>query len=317
MQFIIRISGKISMVKSVCLTINRDYAIISLAGRHKAVKDIIFLIGFMGTGKSTIAEYMRQNYGRAAVEMDEVIEEREGMTIPRIFEEKGEAYFRELETELLQELSGRENLVVSCGGGVPLRACNVELMRRSGTVVFLTASPETVYQRVKNSHNRPLLEKNKNIPFIASLMEERRERYENAADLLTATDGRSAEEICREIMEGISQEIHKADDTRLVRRSNAIDEVMVITSIDKANLPILRLCADMGVRVGIGSENDVLDRYYQNARLLNPEYVIRLTGDCPCIDHGLIDQAISQMPAEIDYCSNTIETTFADGLSCT
>ena len=99
-----------------------------------------------------------------------------------------------------------------------------------------------------------------------------------------------------------------------VRRSNAIDEVMVITSIDKANLPILRLCADMGVRVGIGSENDVLDRYYQNARLLNPEYVIRLTGDCPCIDHGLIDQAISQMPAEIDYCSNTIETTFADGL---
>ena len=99
-----------------------------------------------------------------------------------------------------------------------------------------------------------------------------------------------------------------------VRRSNAIDEVMVITSIDKANLPILRLCADMGVRVGIGSENDVLDRYYQNARLLNPEYVIRLTGDCPCIDHGLIDQAISQMPAEIDYCSKTIETTYADGL---
>lgn len=99
-----------------------------------------------------------------------------------------------------------------------------------------------------------------------------------------------------------------------VRRSKDIDEVIVITSIDKANLPILRLCADMGVRVGVGSENDVLDRYYQTARLLNPEYVIRLTGDCPCIDYGLIDQAISQMPEGVDYCSNTIEPTFADGL---
>lgn len=99
-----------------------------------------------------------------------------------------------------------------------------------------------------------------------------------------------------------------------VRRSKEIGEVMVITSIDKANLPILRLCADIGVRVGVGSENDVLDRYYQNARLLKPEYVIRLTGDCPCIDHGLIDQAILQMPEGIDYCSNTIEPDFADGL---
>lgn len=99
-----------------------------------------------------------------------------------------------------------------------------------------------------------------------------------------------------------------------VKRSEIIDEVMVITSIDKANLPIIKLCAEIGVRVGIGSEDDVLDRYYQNARLLNPEYVLRLTGDCPCIDHGLIDQAIMQMSAETDYCANTIKPTFADGL---
>ena len=175
------------------------------------MKDIIFLIGFMGTGKSTIAEYMRKNYGREAVEMDAVIEEREGMSVSRIFQEKGEAYFRELETKLLGELGGRKNLVVSCGGGVPLQDCNVELMRQNGTVVFLTAAPETIYKRVKNSHNRPLLEKNKNIPFIASLMEERRERYEKAADVLTVTDGRSAEEICKEIVEKISQGIQKAD----------------------------------------------------------------------------------------------------------
>lgn len=168
------------------------------------MKDTIFLIGFMGAGKSTIAECLKKNYGRRIVEMDQKIEEQEQMAIPGIFEEKGEEYFRNLETELLRELMGEANLVVSCGGGVPLRACNVEVMKESGRVIFLTATPETVYQRVKDSHNRPLLEKNKNIPFIASLMEERRSRYEAAADYLVATDERDAEEICREIMEKLS-----------------------------------------------------------------------------------------------------------------
>lgn len=99
-----------------------------------------------------------------------------------------------------------------------------------------------------------------------------------------------------------------------IQRSRNINEVMVVTSIDKVNLPIVKLCADIGIRVGIGAEDDVLDRYYQNAKLLNPEYVIRITGDCPCIDHGLIDQAIMQMSKDTNYCSNTIPPTFADGL---
>ena len=168
------------------------------------MKDTIFLIGFMGAGKSTIAECLRRNYGRKVVEMDQKIEEQEQMAISRIFEEKGEDYFRGLETKLLQELRGQPDLVVSCGGGVPLRSDNVKVMKESGQVVFLTAKPETIYQRVKNSHNRPLLESNKNISFITSLLEERRERYETAADYLIATDDRSAEEICQEIMEKIS-----------------------------------------------------------------------------------------------------------------
>ncbi len=168
------------------------------------MKDTIFLIGFMGAGKSTIAECLRQNYGRKVVEMDQKIEEQEQMAISRIFEEKGEDYFRGLETKLLQKLRGQPNLVVSCGGGVPLRVCNVEVMKESGQVIFLTATPETVYRRVKDSHNRPLLEKNKNIPFIASLMNERKSWYEAAADYLVATDNRAAEEICKEIMERLS-----------------------------------------------------------------------------------------------------------------
>ncbi len=165
----------------------------------------IFLIGFMGAGKSTISEYLHQNYKMEVVEMDQIIEEREQMKISQIFAEKGEEYFRRLETELLLELQNSRNCVVSCGGGTPMRSCNVEAMKQSGKVIFLTATPETVYERVKDSHDRPVIENNKNIPFIAALMGQRREKYEAAADILVATDGRSAEEICREILEKMKE----------------------------------------------------------------------------------------------------------------
>lgn len=98
-----------------------------------------------------------------------------------------------------------------------------------------------------------------------------------------------------------------------VQKSRFVDEVMVITSIDKNNLPILRLCADIGIRAGVGSEDDVLDRYYQYARLLKPEYVIRITADCPCFDAGLLDEAIVLMDDEADYLA-MISEEFADGL---
>lgn len=99
-----------------------------------------------------------------------------------------------------------------------------------------------------------------------------------------------------------------------VQRSKKIDEVMVITSIEKENLPLIELCAGLGIRIGVGSEDDVLDRFYMTAKLLKPQYVVRLTGDCPCIDPELIDTAIDQMDDDIDYLSNTLPPTFADGL---
>lgn len=99
-----------------------------------------------------------------------------------------------------------------------------------------------------------------------------------------------------------------------VQMSRYVDEVLVITSIEPANLPILGLCASIGVRVGVGSEDDVLDRYYQTAKLLKPEYVIRVTGDCPCIDAGVIDAVIENMESDTDYASNTLTEDMADGL---
>lgn len=96
-------------------------------------------------------------------------------------------------------------------------------------------------------------------------------------------------------------------------RSRLVDEVMVITSIERNNLPLIKLCAELGVRVFVGSEDDVLDRYYQAAKLLKPEYLVRITGDCPMFDWRYLDSAIEQMNKETDYLSDLNET-FPDGL---
>lgn len=159
----------------------------------------VVLIGFMGAGKSTIAAALARSRGMEAIETDETIARREGMSIPDIFKHRGEAHFRDAETALLAELVGRRGIVVSCGGGMPLRAENAEMMRRIGTVVLLSASPQTVLHRVGSSTDRPLLDGRRTPEAIAELMEARRERYEAAADVTVATDGRSADDICREI----------------------------------------------------------------------------------------------------------------------
>ena len=165
----------------------------------------IFLIGFMGAGKSTISDYLKNALAMDVVEMDQCIVERQGMSISDIFETYGEEYFRELETNLLIEMQSQSNVVVSCGGGVPMRECNVVEMKKNGRVVLLTAKPETILERVKDNHDRPLLENNKTVPFIADLMEKRRAKYEAAADIVIQTDGKSELEICEELIHSLRE----------------------------------------------------------------------------------------------------------------
>ena len=160
----------------------------------------IVLIGFMGAGKTSISEYLKTLFAMDVIEMDQIIAEREGMSIPDIFEVHGEQYFRDLETNLLIEMQERKNVVISCGGGTPLRECNVVEMKKNGRVVLLTAKPETILDRVKDSHDRPLIENNKTVPFIADLMEKRREKYEAAADIIIETDGKDELQICEELI---------------------------------------------------------------------------------------------------------------------
>lgn len=161
------------------------------------------LIGFMGTGKSTIANKLKEKLKVEQIEMDALIAEEAGMSIPEIFEKYGEEYFRDLETEMLQKFQDRKPVVVSCGGGAVLRDKNIEIMKGQGKIVLLTAKPETVFERVRYSNDRPVLNGNMNVEYIKELMEKRKARYEMAADIVVATDGKTVEDICQEIIEHI------------------------------------------------------------------------------------------------------------------
>lgn len=165
----------------------------------------IFLIGFMGAGKSTVAKEIHVACGMEVVEMDTLIAEREGMSISNIFETHGEEYFRNLETNLLIEVQKQDAKVVSCGGGVVLREQNVSEMKKNGVVVLLTATPKTILDRVKNSKKRPILNGNMNVEFITELLEQRRENYVAAADIVITTDGKETATICKEIMKKVNE----------------------------------------------------------------------------------------------------------------
>lgn len=160
----------------------------------------IFLVGFMGAGKTTVAKALTKKLGMRCIEMDQMIAEKQGMSIPEIFDMYGETYFRNLESNCLIELQHVRQSVVSCGGGIVMREDNAENMKKSGRVVLLTATPETILERVRDSDDRPILENHKNVDFISRLMEKRSGKYRKIADVVVATDGKPVDEICDEII---------------------------------------------------------------------------------------------------------------------
>lgn len=167
----------------------------------KTLQQHIFIIGFMGVGKSTISKELSQSYQVPETDTDARIVEKEGMPITDIFDQKGEDYFRKVETGILDELKEEAPCIVSCGGGMVMREENVIKMKAQGKILLLTAEPESIFERVKNSKDRPLLNGNMNVEYIAKLMEARRPKYQATADMVVATDGRTPQEIVEEIME--------------------------------------------------------------------------------------------------------------------
>ncbi len=161
----------------------------------------IMLIGFMGVGKTTVSRELAKSLGMQEIDMDSYIVEHENMKIADIFSEYGEYYFRNVETDCLIEIQKRKGRIVSCGGGVVLRDENIMYMKDGGVIVLLTATPQTVYDRVKYSTERPILNGNMNVEYITELMAKRSERYEKVADLVVTTDDREVSDIVSEIIE--------------------------------------------------------------------------------------------------------------------
>ena len=161
---------------------------------------IALIIGFMGVGKTSVAACLKDMLAMDVVDTDAMIVERQGMSVNQIFEYYGENYFRNCESNTIIGLRNLKQTVISCGGGAVLRPENVENLKKCSRIVLLTASPETILERVKDSDDRPLLRGNKNVEFIAQLMERRKAIYESVADVVVNTDGKSIYQVCEEII---------------------------------------------------------------------------------------------------------------------
>lgn len=167
----------------------------------------VILIGFMGCGKSTVGLKLSYRLRKSVIDTDKEIEKEEKRSISDIFQQDGEAYFRNKETECLQKLietSG--NQIISAGGGLPMRETNRELLHQLGQVIYLRAKAETIYERLKHDTSRPLLQGEHPREKIRTLMAEREQNYEKAADVIVDVDGKDFDQILREIEEMIQDQ---------------------------------------------------------------------------------------------------------------
>lgn len=160
----------------------------------------IILTGFMGCGKSSIGIHLSYRLRQAVLDTDKKIARDQGMPIQEIFEKYGEEGFRRMEYELLEKLKREaRNLIISTGGGLPLREENRRLLKEIGTVVYLRAKPETIYMRVKKDTARPLLRCEDRFGKICELLKERSPLYEAGADVIVDVDGKDFRQIVNEI----------------------------------------------------------------------------------------------------------------------
>jgi shikimate kinase len=160
----------------------------------------IVLFGFMGTGKTAIARCLGDRLNCSVVEMDDLIEAREEMSISRIFTEKGERYFRQCERELVKDLSRDGGKIIATGGGVILNPKNIEDFKKTGIVLCLTARPDVILSRVEKETHRPLLEGKNRLEKIKKLLSERGPLYDRIEARIDTSD-LSIEEVVERIID--------------------------------------------------------------------------------------------------------------------
>ncbi len=169
----------------------------------------LILMGFMGSGKSTVGKRLSYSLHMGFRDTDKMIEQKEGRKISRIFAEEGEESFRKMETELLREIiEDGTPKIYSLGGGTPLREENGALLRKMGVVIYLKAKPETVYERLKGDTTRPLLQCEDPQGRIRELLSQRDPIYMDRADRVVEVDGKNSSQVVREV-ESLWREMSK------------------------------------------------------------------------------------------------------------
>lgn len=170
------------------------------------MKDNIILTGFMGSGKTSVGIRLSYALKRTMIDTDKWIEKRQNMTISEIFAGEGEEAFRKMETECLKELIKTcDNQIISVGGGLPVREENRRLLSRLGRVFYLKASPEAIYERIKNDTTRPLLQVADPLKQIRTLLEARQDSYSDCADVIIDVSGRTFDEIIEQIKDNLDE----------------------------------------------------------------------------------------------------------------
>ena len=169
------------------------------------MKSSIALIGFMGVGKTVVGKALAEKLNKEFVELDDLIEQKAGKTIPEIFEQEGEIAFRELEIEMTKKVAGNKNQVIACGGGVVLNKINIDRLKGDSIIVYLTASPMVILKRVSNGGERPVL-KTINLPTIRELLRFRQPFYERAADFKINTSKMDVNSIAEQIISKVRQD---------------------------------------------------------------------------------------------------------------
>lgn len=159
----------------------------------------VYIVGFMGTGKTAVGKILADKLSKEFVEMDQLIERQENKKIKDIFAENGQDHFRKLENKLLKKISSQSDLVVSCGGGVVCNQDNLDILQNTGYVFSLSASPNSIFERIKGSNHRPLLNVADPLERIKELLEARKPFYKKAG-IKIDTDNLSVQDVAEYIL---------------------------------------------------------------------------------------------------------------------
>lgn len=162
----------------------------------------LILIGYRGTGKTSVAKILAEKFHAKLISTDELIVKKAGMSIPEIVEKHGWEYFRDIESEVIKEISNEDDCVIDAGGGVVLREVNIKNLKTNSKIILLKADVKTIAERIKDDTERPSLTGNKSsVEEIEEVLEDRKEKYHKAADFEIDTSKLTVEQVVKKVID--------------------------------------------------------------------------------------------------------------------